>query len=221
MTDQAPPSPRARARRVAARGLNTVRQAGVDLGLRPYQTDRWSLERWGEAYGRREFAYQGDVVEAGRYGALLGYLRRRRPGRILDVGCGEGLFRRFLAEGDFVSYLGVDIAAGAIEQATALADDRTSFAVAELPGPDLGPFDVVVLNEVLYYLPSADEFLERVGRLLSEDAAVLTSIWRHSGDRALWRTLDRHLRFVDAVRVRSERSPYNRRGWRVSLHLAR
>lgn len=207
-----------RGRRLAARALSGVRQVGVGIGVRPYQHDRWSDARWAEAYARQEFAYQRDVFELGRYAVLLGYLRRHGAGSILDVGCGEGLFRRLLSPADFTRYLGMDIVPGAVEHASVLADERTSFAVGELPDSD-EHFDVVVLNEVLYYFHSADAILERVAAVLVPSGAVVTSIWRHAGDRALWRALDRRFQIVDAVRLRSEGNPYNRRGWRVSMHL--
>jgi hypothetical protein len=49
---------------------------------------------------------------------------------------------------------------------------------------------------------------------------VLTSIWRHPGDKTLWRLLDREFRPIAACQIGAEMNPYNRRGWRVSCHAA-
>ena len=85
---------------------------------------------------------------------------------------------------------------------------------------DLAPADVVVLNEMIYYMPSPGALLQRVASIIRPGGVVLTSIWRHPGDRALWRLLDREFQLVCASRTRSENNPYNRRGWRNSCHRA-
>ena len=137
---------------------------------------------------------------------------------MLDIGCGTGWLRQLLADDDFGAYVGIDISAEAIRSASQLTDGRTRFAAGDAMTVDLPPADVVVLNEVLYYAPSPRALLKRIASILSPEGIVLTSIWRHAGDRALWRLLDDELGLVAASRTRAERNPYNRRGWRVSCH---
>ena len=83
---------------------------------------------------------------------------------------------------------------------------------------DLPQADVVVLNEMIYYMRSPRTLLERVASVIRPGGLVLTSIWRHPGDRALWRLLDREFELVCAARTRAENNPYNRLGWRISCH---
>ncbi|HUB36557.1 MAG TPA: class I SAM-dependent methyltransferase [Solirubrobacteraceae bacterium] len=208
-----------RARRLAARSVAQVRALGVGVGVRAYKPEPWSAARWEHAYGQGEFDYMADLGELPRYSQLIGYLRTH-PGRpaVLDIGCGSGRLRELLAEEDFASYVGLDISHEAIATASRLRDARTEFMVGDVTTMTIAPADVVVLNEMLYYSPAPRELLRRIATIVRPGGLVLSSIWRHPGDRALWRLIDRELEPVAAARVRAEGNPYNRRGWRVSCH---
>jgi SAM-dependent methyltransferase len=207
-----------RVRSAAARTKAQVLALGVGSGLRPYRPERWSVPRWERAYTTGEFAYLSDVYELPRYSVLVGYLRTYAgTPSVLDIGCGSGRLR----EEDFTTYSGLDISAEAIRSAMRLADNRTSFVVGDAMTVNLAPADVVLLNEMIYYTPSPRALLRRVAAIVRPGGLVLASIWRHAGDRALWRLLDDELQLVSASRIRAQGNPYNRRGWRVSCHRVR
>lgn len=211
---------RTRARKVAVRGVAQVRAAGVGPGWRRYRPERWSVGRWDHAYGAGEFDYMASLGERPRYAMLLSYLELAGPApSVLDIGCGPGILRRTLRSGAFSSYVGIDLSAAAIEAARRQSsDDRTDFRVGDAMAVDLPATDVVVLNEMLYYAPVPQALIRRVAAVVRPDGLILASIWRHAGDRALWRMLDEELDFVAAARVRAEANPFNRLGWRVSCH---
>ena len=93
-------------------------------------------------------------------------------GRVLEVGCGHGLFSGYLARrSPRLQVLGVDIDADKIAVATAaepLGDGRLRFWVGDSGSVPDGPWDAVVLVDVLYLL---DEAGQRA--LLDSCAAVL------------------------------------------------
>jgi 2-polyprenyl-3-methyl-5-hydroxy-6-metoxy-1,4-benzoquinol methylase len=93
-------------------------------------------------------------------------------GRVLEVGCGHGLFSGYLAERSPGLHVhGVDIDADKIAVASASkrpADGRLDFAVGHSGAVPAGPWDAVVLVDVLYLL---DEAAQR--GLLESCAAVL------------------------------------------------
>ena len=151
-----------------------------------------------------EIDYYDELFELGRYSVLVGYLRRIEPLSlsILDLGCGIGLFRKQLDGLDFERYLGVDPASEAIKRARPLEDDRTSFLVATEPQAG-ETFDVVVCNEVLYVVPDADAMLVAAQRALRPGGHLLTSNWRHPGDRALQRLIKRKFDLLDAVELQN------------------
>jgi len=189
------------------------------LGVVGYRPERWSPADWARAYGSGQLDYFADLDELGRYSILVGYVQHFAPQpSVLDVGCGSGLLRAHLPEDAFGSYVGIDPCAEAIDRARRRADDRTTFLCCELGGLESEPFDVVVLNEVLYYAPSATALLDQVAVRLRAGGTLLTSMWRHPGDRALWQLLDRRFELVDAVELRNRSSRMAPRGWQISCH---
>lgn len=101
-------------------------------------------------------------------------------GRVLEIGCGHGLFSTYLALADRSrSVVGVDIDAAKIAQARAVAD--------LLPGVDLhfvrtasgevppGPWDAVVVIDMLYLLPAAEQrsLLAQATAQLADGGALL------------------------------------------------
>ena len=103
--------------------------------------DPWAIET--AEVTRREHARLIELVEGQRYR------------RVLEIGCGAGAFtRRLAAISD--SVFALDISSAAIERAHALDLGPTvEFRVANVmefnPRPE-GPWDLVVMNEMIYLL---------------------------------------------------------------------
>jgi 2-polyprenyl-3-methyl-5-hydroxy-6-metoxy-1,4-benzoquinol methylase len=94
-------------------------------------------------------------------------------GRILEIGCGYGLFCTYAAlDGPARSVLGVDIDEARIDDArrvaNSLGDVGLTFEVAKSGAVAPGPWDAIVIIDMLYLLPAA---LQR--GLLVEAAAQL------------------------------------------------
>lgn len=109
---------------------------------------------WEEKYRAGRWAYMRDLHELPRYAAVAALTHRLAgDGRILDVGCGEGLLVDQLRAYGYESYLGIDISSDAIESARAArGDERTRFEAwdAEKFEP-VGQFGAIVFNECLCY----------------------------------------------------------------------
>ncbi len=93
------------------------------------------------------------------FGRLLTYLPPRCAA-VLDVGCGEGRFGRFLATNGFSgSYLGLDFSEALLVRAAAALPDTlcSAFLVRDLAAPHaldgLESFDLVVCLAVLQHIP--------------------------------------------------------------------
>jgi LmbE family N-acetylglucosaminyl deacetylase/SAM-dependent methyltransferase len=127
--------------------------------------DPWHLDDF--AYERRRF----DVV--------LACLGRERYSRILEVGCATGQLTQMLAErADEV------VAMDASERALAVARTRSDqvtwvrgAAPADLPS---GPFDVVVLSEIGYFLDGQELLatLRAARRLARDHGEIVLAHWR-------------------------------------------
>jgi SAM-dependent methyltransferase len=94
-------------------------------------------------------------------------------GRVLEVGCGHGLFSGYLARrSPRLQVLGVDIDADKIAVAGAgepVDHGRLRFAVADSGSVPDGPWDAVVLVDVLYLLDAGDQrsLLESCAKVLA------------------------------------------------------
>jgi len=101
---------------------------------------------WGTPAGRERAARRGRMLAAG---ARLG------PGmRVLEIGCGTGLFTEMLAHSG-ASLVAVDISEDLLEKARAkgLPADRVVFLNKRFEDCDVdGPFDAVVGSSILHHL---------------------------------------------------------------------
>jgi 2-polyprenyl-3-methyl-5-hydroxy-6-metoxy-1,4-benzoquinol methylase len=142
-------------------------------------------------------------------------------GPILDVGCGTGLLRARLERVPFTRYVGIDPVEDVIERAGPPADERAQFVVGDLLTAELGAFDLVVSNELLYGVRDPFALIDRLEELVRPGGHLVTSMMRHDGDRQLWRRLDESFDPVDAVEVRNRANRRAFKGWRVALHRRR
>ena len=224
MTDRRA-SPVRRLRRRARSGADAATALGRRLGVLPHRPERWTTEGWTDAYGSGQLDYYGTLDELARYSLLVGYVGffvppspDRPPPRLLDVGCGTGLLRTRLPETAVGDYVGVDLSPAAVEAAGHRPLPGARFLEGDVFSVDVGRFDVVVLNEMLYYVEDLEPFFGRLAELLEPSGLLLISMWRHPGDRSLWQEVDRRFPLVDRVEARNRANELNPRGWLVSCH---
>jgi SAM-dependent methyltransferase len=122
-------------------------------------------------------------------------VRARRPRRVLDIGCGSGVYLRTVATAsEDASGVGLDVAADVVDLArrnlAAWGVDgrfRVEQAdVRDLPSDLAGPWDLVLLFQNIYYFPAADRpaLLACVRALAPGGALVLGTAVAGTGDPA-------------------------------------
>ena len=115
-------------------------------------------------YGRHDdpWGYTDRWYEERKRALTLAALPDARYGRVLEVGCGIGVLTALLAErADHL--LAVDVSAAAVERARARVPGVQVEVADVAEGVPDGPFDLVVLSEVGYYLdrPTLRRVLDR------------------------------------------------------------
>jgi len=121
------------------------------------------------AYARRRRQRYALVLDA--FAPLFADGRRRR---LLDFGCGTGLFLQFAHERGF-ECSGVDLAPDSVAKAREVPGGRDAFVGSprEVPEIAAGGFDVVTMWSVLAHLPEPVEDLTMLRGLLTSDGVLL------------------------------------------------
>ncbi|MDB9527021.1 class I SAM-dependent methyltransferase [Oscillatoria sp. CS-180] len=120
--------------------------------------------------------------DAKRKSVILSELPKRDYSRVLDIGCGHGFVTRELP-GDRI--IGVDISHNAVDQANRFVESHSSRSleflqgsIFDLPTLQLEPFDLIIINGVLYsqYIGKSGLLVfDIVDSLLQEGGVLLTS----------------------------------------------
>ena len=189
------------------------------------------LER---AYARRDDPWRVSSrwYEKRKRALTLASLPAARYGRVLELGCSIGVLTGELAErcDDLVA---VDLSQAAVDRARLRLAGRAGVTIQQLDmrtGIPTGPFDLVVLSEVGYYLaiPALEQLLDELEAALTPNGTVIACHWRHpaqphvlTGDEVHevlnargWRRLAHHVEadFVLDVVSRDGRSVAQREG---------
>lgn len=127
------------------------------------------------------WAFATSPYERAKYAATLDALAGRRYARALEIGCSIGvLTERLAAECD--DLLAIDVAEAALEQARARCTRRphVRFERRAVPAETpTGPFDLVVVSEVGYYLgrPDLRRLRDQLARGLDAEGRLLLVHW--------------------------------------------
>jgi 2-polyprenyl-3-methyl-5-hydroxy-6-metoxy-1,4-benzoquinol methylase len=148
------------------------------------------------------------LVERARLGAIIRLgpyrpLSRRRPGRLLDVGCGNGeLARAFARRGWAVAGVEPGSQAAVRARAGGVHVHRGTLEDAPWRGPT---FDAVIFNHSLEHLPDPVQSLRQAAALLRAGGIVAVGVpnfdcWQRRAFGSRWFQLDlpRHLQHLDA-----------------------
>jgi SAM-dependent methyltransferase len=101
--------------------------------------------------------------------------------RALDLGCGEGVFTRVLADAGAIP-IGVEVAEAALARARA-AHPELDFRPTPIDGPlpfDDDAFDLVWASEVIEHIADTERWLAEVRRVLAPGGRLLVTTPNHA-----------------------------------------
>ena len=134
--------------------------------------------------------FASSAYERDKYAATLDALQRPHYARAFEVGCSIGVLTAALAP-RCGKLLAVDAAEAPLAEARRRCSDlpHVAFERMRLPEewPEGGPFDLILLSEVVYYLDPADvgRLAGRVGASLAPGGEVLLVHWTGETDYPL------------------------------------
>ncbi len=146
--------------------------------------DRLGREYFEELYGkdRDPWGFETSEYERDKYALTLSVLGERHFGRALEAGASIGVFTRMLAE-HCAELLAVDVSEKAVAVARERLRDIPSVTVERRTLPEempVGPFDLVVASEILYYFTQSEMLatLKSFERELAPGGVLLAVHWR-------------------------------------------
>jgi SAM-dependent methyltransferase len=138
---------------------------------------RYRAHKMGFGTGELAFAseaYDPKHADDSSHELVLRWIARRRPGRVLDIGCSDGYLAGRLRElGHHVT--GVDLVAhdGVKERVDRFVEADLEHGVPPEIG---GPFDVIVAADVLEHIRSPERILADVRPLLAQGGSLVVSV---------------------------------------------
>ena len=159
---------------------------------------------WESQYASGKWDYLVQLSELSRYSLLVGYVCHLQPGgMVLDVGCGQGVLLGRLPSSAFSKYVGIDLSESAVAAARTLQKGARSFLVTDCESyTPTELFDVIVFNEVLYYLRDPLAMVERYSRSLNDGGVLLVSMCSAArGAGPILERLRAEYSVVDATRL--------------------
>jgi 2-polyprenyl-3-methyl-5-hydroxy-6-metoxy-1,4-benzoquinol methylase len=165
------------------------------------------VSHWETEYSNGKWAFMRDLPEVSRYSVIIGYITYfAHRGAVLDVGSGDGILRERLVQ-PLRRYVGVDISSEAIRHARRLEDAQTMFVCADVTqyDPD-DTFDVIVFNEVLYYLNDPLSLLRRYERYVQPGGVFVISMHVNPKTTNNWQRLEAAYSFLDETSTTNTRS---------------
>ncbi|HLT81241.1 MAG TPA: class I SAM-dependent methyltransferase [Cyclobacteriaceae bacterium] len=137
---------------------------------------------------RKHTLYREWMVRARSSRALAGYLKKAKPDRILEVGCGNGWLTNFLASQLRADCCGIDINEIELKQAVRVfsARERLTFVYGDIATKAFDDFktDVIVCASVIQYFPDIRLLINLLKRLLHPGGEI------HIVDSPLYREND-------------------------------
>jgi len=167
-----------------------IRRKLYDVLLSRYgYGNRVSKSTWNIQFEEGFWDYLYSKEEEAHYEQIVAFKNLHHPdGKILDVGCGQGVLYHYLKkELETISYLGIDIADNAVKNAK-LVHGTDSFVQLDFERQKLDEkFDVIIFNETLYYFNNPLRKLSStIKNNLNADGIVIISMCDYKGHDKIW-----------------------------------
>ena len=188
---------------------------------RKRMTPTENMAHWDSLMSQVQFStYLGGTINVDGANAMTALMLKfhaiAQPS-ILDVGCSGGTL--ICALNSFARYSGVDVSSVAISAAKQMASDGFSdrldqidFQAADLQqfNPS-STFDVIIFNEVLYYLNTNQAVTEvaRYAKSLNKGGLIVISLKDDGKSHAILKLLTRKFKWVDGILWQRKATSYD------------
>jgi 2-polyprenyl-6-hydroxyphenyl methylase/3-demethylubiquinone-9 3-methyltransferase len=175
---------------------------------------RIPADRWDYQYGRGE--WEGLANEHARFDAVIALIRENYSlPAILEIGCGKALMLQRLQQGDFSSFIGIDLSEVAIDYAKQYESDHIHFVCADMQ-TYMPPqhFDVIAFNESLYYAKDPAQVFANYRAYLKPGGSIIVTAFENKYTAKLWPALEKRWTPVQSCAVQVDHLVWNVRMYR-------
>ncbi len=164
--------------------MNSVEKISDLYKRKILRTDK---DRWNYQYNLGRWEGLGAIEELSRFSIIVGYSQHFKPeGKILEYGAGEGYLQQRFDKSKYSLYYSTDVSDVAIANAQKYNDEKTQHLIADMNTYEPGiTFDVIIINEAIYYGHSVQAILDRCAKYLKDDGIFIVSI-NHDDRNAKW-----------------------------------
>jgi len=192
-------------RRTARRTVEFLMPEQILMRVGRYRPSHRDHERWEQEYANGVWNCLRHTRETSRYSVVAGYYLALSPGgRVLDVGCGEGLLQTYLTRLGYEKYVGIDISHEAVAKAANRNDVSTEFQQGDIERFSVTErFDTVILNEMLNYCNDPQKVLQNLNAALNPNGIIIVSLYHGPNALRIWRLIDPIFKVVDATTIKN------------------
>lgn len=169
-----------------------------------------SKDTWEKQYQQGYWDRLSDLSEQAHNAIVISYVAHLKPGgSILELGCGKGTLVERLKQVGYRSYTGIDISESAVNSCGKLVDEKTSFLVGDAENHVLqGSFDLILLNESVYYFIDPGKALKRYSQHLTQDGIFVISVFDKERTRSIREALKSAFDVIDETVVSNSKGTW-------------
>jgi SAM-dependent methyltransferase len=162
--------------------------------------------RWNKQFAEGGWEWLKNLEELAHHSVLIGYLQRLAPGgRVLDMGCGNGMLVRGVSSKPWSDYIGIDFEEP-IKHCADLVDDVTTFATGDMNDyVPTGTFDAIIFNESAYYHWDAVKGFQRYVSYLNPGGVLLISMVHNAKSPNIWAAIEPLWPTLDSVYIKNSK----------------
>ncbi|MEI7508279.1 MAG: methyltransferase domain-containing protein [Flavobacterium sp.] len=168
---------------------------------------------WNYKYSIGKWNFMGK--EQLRYNAIVDLIKscEIQNLKILDLGCGYGSLSNYLKNTEYEFCLGIDLSSNAISKAKKENYKNAKFLVADIHQfKTEEKFDVIIFNEVLYYLDNQMEIVKKYSNYLNNEGYFIFSFYLVKEDLIL--ELNNNYKLIKTEVVKQAENVF----WGISLY---
>lgn len=170
--------------------------------------NRISKNTWNKQFSLGVWDYLYSKDEEAHYQQIIEFKNRYKPnGKILDVGCGQGVLFAYLKQkSESIDYFGIDISETAVK-----------LAIQTFPGGNFkkldfeykgveGKYDVIIFNESLYYFNKPLKKIEHcIKHNLVAGGYIIISMCDFTGHNIIWEKLKKKYTFLSLKELKNSK----------------